>query len=77
MDDEKNSHYVEFHNSFPDLKVGDKFPGAAYISTKIDVVRKYMMETFQIDIDRLRSTIIRRQNEVMSGQVDLTALDVD
>ena len=61
---------------FADLKVGDTFPGAANLLAKLDLVRKYMADTFGIDIDELRDAILRRQDEVMSGMVDLTSLEV-
>lgn len=77
MSETANSHYTEFHTSFPDLKVGDTFPGAGYLQTKVDLVRKYMKNTFQIDIDQLRDVIMRRQAEVVSGNVDLTTTVVD
>ena len=35
-----------------------------------------MAEGFGIDIDWLRSVILRRQAEVMAGKVDLTNLDL-
>ena len=41
------------------------------ITAKLDVVREYMYDTFNIDIDVLRTTVIRRQNEVFAGHVDL------
>ena len=69
--------YAEFHSSFPNLAVGGTFPGAALILAKIELVRKYMAETFGIDIDKLRDAVLRRQVEVTSGMVDLTSLEVN
>lgn len=46
------------------------------ISTKLDIVREYMDETFGIDIDELRSTVIRREYEVVDGKVDLTSVEI-
>ena len=76
MDEVNNSHYVEFHHSFPDLTVGGTFPGRELIKAKVDIVRSYMKNNFDIDIDQLRATILRRQEEVMSGQVDLMSLEI-
>lgn len=45
---------------------------AALISAKLDVVRLYMQESWGIDLDQLRKTILRRQDDVVSGKVDLT-----
>ncbi|MCM1021672.1 MAG: putative zinc-binding metallopeptidase [Muribaculum sp.] len=46
------------------------------INQKLDIVRDYMMTNFNIDIDMLRDVIQRRQQEVVSGQVDLTDVSV-
>lgn len=51
--------------------------GAELLKTKLDFVRTYMMDTFGIDVDQLRSTIIRRQSEILSGKVDLTDLSLN
>jgi len=51
--------------------------GAYYIKAKLSVVKKYMEGTFGIDLDQLRATILRRQHEVMSGNVDLESLAID
>ena len=50
--------------------------GASLIGQKLDIVRDYMLTNFNIDIDDLRDVIQRRQNEVMSGKVDLSDLTV-
>ncbi len=50
--------------------------GAELLKTKLDYVRSYMNDTFNIDIDVLRATILRRQEEVTSGQVELTDLTI-
>ena len=72
-----NSHYNEFHSSFPDAVVGGHFDGDKLIEAKIAQVRKYMADTFNIDIDQLRAAVLRRQGEVVAGQVDLTSLEID
>lgn len=50
--------------------------GAALITQKLDIVRDYMLSNFNINLDELRSTIQRRQVEIMSGDVDLQDLTV-
>ncbi len=50
--------------------------GAEAILAKLDIVRSYMMSGFNIDIDVLRETILRRQDEVMDGRVNLSDLTV-
>lgn len=41
------------------------------INTKLDIIRRYMKESFNINIDVLRSTVQRRQADVVAGKVDL------
>ena len=41
------------------------------IEAKLDVVRSYMQSGFGIDIDELRSALMRRQTEIFTGKVDL------
>ena len=77
MDSNTNSHYTEFHSSFPDAKVGDTFPGRQLILAKVDLVRKYFMDNFDIDIDELRAAVLRRQADVIGGKVDLTSLEIN
>ena len=67
----------EFISSFPGYKAGDHFPGASYIQAKADLVKKYMLETFGIDLDTLRAAVLRRQGEVVAGKVDLTSLAIE
>ena len=46
------------------------------LSSKLDIVRRYMKESFNIDIDVLRETVQRRQADVFAGKVDLTDITV-
>ena len=39
-------------------------------------VRDYMENSFGIDLDQLRSVILRREGELASGQVDIESLDI-
>lgn len=50
--------------------------GAAALVTKLGIVRNYMHDSFNIDIEQLRATVIRRQNEVFSGKVDLNDITI-
>lgn len=50
---------------------------AAAIEQKLDIVRQYMLDSFNINIDELREVVQRRQSEVGSGKVDLDNLDID
>ena len=46
------------------------------LNAKLDIVRRYMKESFNIDIDVLRETVQRRQAEVVAGKVDLMDITV-
>lgn len=56
---------------------GNPASGRDIIETKMEIVKNYMKDTFQIDLDKLRDVVIRRQDEVMSGLVDLTDLTIN
>ena len=47
---------------------GDK--GSAIIYQKLDIVRKYMKESWSIDIEQLRSVISRRCAEISELDLD-------
>ncbi|MDD5891401.1 MAG: putative zinc-binding metallopeptidase [Bacteroidales bacterium] len=49
---------------------------AELITSKLDLVRDYMKTAWSIDIDELRSTILRRQNDVIKGKIDLEDLTI-
>ncbi|MBR1547162.1 MAG: putative zinc-binding metallopeptidase [Prevotella sp.] len=49
--------------------------GARLIAAKLDIVKSYMLQTFNIDLDELRSSLQRRQKLVTSGYIDLTSLE--
>lgn len=57
------------------LKEADK-ESEALIQQKLDIVKNYMLTSFGIDLDTLRSILQRRQNEVFSGKVDLEDLTI-
>ena len=46
------------------------------INAKLDVVRNYMRDSFNIDLDQLRATVLRRQKDVFDGQVDLHSVTI-
>lgn len=50
--------------------------GAAAIQQKLDIVRTYMKQNFNVDIDDLRTEILRREGDVLNGYVNLTDLTV-
>ncbi len=48
--------------------------GARLITAKMEIVKNYMLNTFNISLDQLRQSIQRRQKQVVNGYVDLNAL---
>ena len=59
------------------MQAGEHFEGDKLIMAKMELVRKYMKETFDIDIDQLRAAVLRRQADVIAGKVDLTSLEIN
>jgi substrate import-associated zinc metallohydrolase lipoprotein len=55
---------------------GETIKPSEVLNTKLDIVRRYMKESFNIDIDVLRETVQRRQADIVSGKVDLTDITV-
>lgn len=51
--------------------------GEALLVQKLDIVRSYMQDSWNIDIDELRDAILARENEVANGSIDLTDLTVE
>lgn len=49
---------------------------ASKINAKLEIVRRYMRENFNIDIDQLRATVQRRQTDIFSNKVDLYDITV-
>ena len=60
-----------------DSWMADAGDSASLITAKLDLVKSYMLGTYDINIDQLRATILRRQDEVAAGQVDLTSLTIN
>ena len=73
---EMMSEYITHDAAWWRQQLNDAGDGADAIKTKLEIVRNYMQDTFDIDIDILRSTILRRQDEVMAGKVDLTDITI-
>ena len=49
--------------------------GSRAITAKLDIVKSYMLTTFNIDLDLLRASLQRRQKQVVGGYIDLKNLD--
>ena len=50
--------------------------GAALIQMKLDIVKDYYMNTWNIDLDKMRESVARRQNDVVNGKIDLTDISL-
>ncbi len=48
--------------------------GSVLLDSKLDIVRNYMSDSWDIDIDILRDIISRRMSDVVSGKVDLNSV---
>lgn len=47
------------------------------LESKLDIVRTYMVDNFGIDLDRLRNTVLRREQDIIDGKIDLADVSVD
>lgn len=52
-------------------------PGRDYLEAKLKIVRDYMKTTFNIDIDKLRSSVLRREQDVVDGKINLTDVSIN
>lgn len=50
--------------------------GAAKLAKKLEYVKNYMLEAWNIDLDELRTTVLRRTGDVLAAKVDLTDLTI-
>lgn len=55
----------------------DPKPGRDYLETKLKIVRDYMKNTFNIDIDELRESILRREQAIIDGKINLYDVSVN
>ena len=51
--------------------------GAKLIQQKLDIVRSYMKTQWKIDLDKLRETVLQREDDIVAGRVNLTDLTVN
>ena len=50
--------------------------GAPSIESKLSIVRDYMKNAWGIDMDELRSIVLRREADIVAGKVNLSDLTV-
>lgn len=70
------SLYITNDESWWNAQLTAAGDGAESITAKMDIVKSYMIDSFGIDPDKLRSTILRREKDVIKGRVNLTDLSL-
>lgn len=50
--------------------------GSQLLQAKLEIVKSYMLDSWGIDMDKLRDTILRRQADLAVGKVDLDDISV-
>ena len=50
-------------------------PGMTAINKKLEICKRYYKESFGIDLDKVRDAVIERENDVVSGNYNLTNLN--
>ena len=50
--------------------------GRSALESKLDIVRDYMKTNFNVDLNELRSVLLRREKDLAAGKVDLNTLDI-
>ena len=45
------------------------------INKKLEICKRYYKESFGIDLDKVRDAVIERENDVVSGNYNLTNLN--
>ena len=73
---EMMSEYITHDQAWWDEQIAKAGAKGNLIEAKLDYVRNYMMDSFNIDIDVLRATVLRRQDDVFAGRVDLHSLEI-
>ena len=70
------SEYITHDQQWWDIQIDKAGEKGYLINAKLDIVRTYMHDSFNIDIDVLRATVLRRQQDVFDGQVDLHSVEI-
>jgi len=70
------SEYITHDQAWWEAQMAKAGDSARLIEAKLDIVRTYLKDSFDIDMDQLRATVLRRQNDVFSGFVDLHSLEI-
>lgn len=51
--------------------------GRDLLEQKLDIVRNYMQDMWNVDIDELRESILRREQDIVDGKIDLYDVTID
>ena len=70
------SEFVTHDQAWWDGQVAKAGAKGTLINAKLDIVKSYMQDSFGIDLDVLRATVLRRQKDVFDGQVDLHSITI-
>ena len=70
------SEYITHDQQWWDIQIDKAGEKGYLINAKLDIVRSYMQDSYNIDIDVLRATVLRRQQDVFNGYVDLHNIDI-
>ena len=70
------SEYITHDQAWWDGQIEKAGEKGSLINAKLDIVRTYMQDCFNIDIDVLRATVLRRQEDVFNGYVDLHSITI-
>ncbi len=73
---EQWNEWLEQADGIYDAKIQGQSTGKELILSKLDVVRDYMENSWDIDIDKLRASIQRRQKDIAAGRIDLKDLSI-
>lgn len=74
---EMMSEYITHDQAWWDAQISTPGCNAAAIKSKLDLVRSYMDEVWNIDLEQLREVVLRREAEVVAGSVDLNDITID
>ena len=70
------SEYITHSQAWWEEQIGKAGEKGYLIDAKLDIVRNYMQDNFNIDIEVLRATVLRRQADVFAGRVDLHSIEI-
>lgn len=55
----------------------DPQPGRDYLEAKLKMVKDYMQNTFNVDLDQLRETVLHREQDIVDGKIDLYDVSIE